>query len=369
MWLKVVAAGISSLALTLGASSQESPPVSRSLTLVSTRDWILAFAQDGPRIGWISSRHGEECPFARVVIMIRNIATRRQAIAGSSDLWRDSCVTQAVLALAGARAEWGGYDSGGNSDYGGIQTGRPGGKTAFLEDLTYIQRSYGQFLTGWSGDGPTLVYSVVEMDVIGAYGLDDCLPRCRFAVSGGGVRRVLGQRRVPVFGAVPAVAVAVAGESVALVPANTAQQVGRWAVPRASSNASVEIRNAITGEVQTTFTPNGTVVDLALTRSIAAVLVHNDKGARLEQYDTRKGTLLASNVVAARAKDLAIANQTIVYRIGRTIYVVDASRRAPTKVAVAKTAPIGLSIEGRRIAWAENPPRGFSRIRAVILPR
>ena len=37
------------------------------------------------------------------------------------------------------------------------------------------------------------------------------------------------------------------------------------------------------------------------------------------------------------------------------------------RLAVAQVTPVGLSIEGRRVAWAENL-NGRGRIRAVTLP-
>jgi hypothetical protein len=119
--------------------------------------------------------------------------------------------------------------------------------------------------------------------------------------------------------------------------------------------------------VKTKFAPRGTVVGVALTTAIAAVLVHDGKRARAELYDARKGTQLARAAVPFRAKDLAIAGRAIVYRVGRTIYVLDWRSGAATKLAVAKALPYGLSIEGRRVAWAENLPHGMSSVRAVTL--
>jgi hypothetical protein len=129
----------------------------------------------------------------------------------------------------------------------------------------------------------------------------------------------------------------------------------------------VEIRDAVSGEVKATFAPSGTVVAVALTTATAAGLVHDGKRARVEVYDARKGSRLARASVPLGAKDLSIAGRTIVYRVGRTIYVLDWRRGAPTKLAVAKARPYGLSIEGRRVAWAENLSRGMSRVRAVTL--
>ena len=64
---------------------------------------------------------------------------------------------------------------------------------------------------------------------------------------------------------------------------------------------------------------------------------------------------------------LAGSGNRVVFRIGRTIFVLDARRGRPRVVARAASTPIGLSIVGRRIAWAETLGR-YARIRAVTLP-
>ena len=54
----------------------------------------------------------------------------------------------------------------------------------------------------------------------------------------------------------------------------------------------------------------------------------------------------------------------VVFRDGSRIYQLHG--RKPTLVAVASAAPIGLTIEGKRIAWAESV-HGKGRIRAVAV--
>jgi hypothetical protein len=363
MRIAAVVAGILTVSLLLGGGSQTA--TSQPTTLISTRGSILAFAQDAPEIAWVSGSDGEACPGR---VSIRNLVSGRQAIVGKANLWGAFCQYGALVAVAASRVGWGGYDGGGNNDYGGIAVGASGSRAVVLEDLELINRLYGKFLMSLSGDGPTLVYAVVETDLTTPFGLDNCVPRCRFAVVGGGVRRVVGGQPVGVPGAPPATAVAAAHGLIALVPASTTiRTTERNPVPRPARNGSVEIRDAVSGEVKATFAPSGTVVAVALTTATAAGLVHDGKRARVEVYDARKGSRLARASVPLGAKDLSIAGRTIVYRVGRTIYVLDWRRGAPTKLAVAKARPYGLSIEGRRVAWAENLSRGMSRVRAVTL--
>ena len=67
---------------------------------------------------------------------------------------------------------------------------------------------------------------------------------------------------------------------------------------------------------------------------------------------------------ASSASDLAIGTGGVVYRVGRAIYTLRAGR--PALLWRARVVPIGLSIEGRRVAWAANGVGG-SRIVALTL--
>jgi hypothetical protein len=52
--------------------------------------------------------------------------------------------------------------------------------------------------------------------------------------------------------------------------------------------------------------------------------------------------------------------------MARSIFAVDAARGRPHRIARAAATPIGLSVVGRRIAWAENLGRK-ARVRALTL--
>src|SRR5262245_19134876 len=68
------------------------------------------------------------------------------------------------------------------------------------------------------------------------------------------------------------------------------------------------------------------------------------------------------------APELLAAGSTVVYSVGRSIYTPSARRRIPRLVARTAATPIGLSVVGRGVAWAENTSHG-SRLRAVMLQR
>ena len=64
--------------------------------------------------------------------------------------------------------------------------------------------------------------------------------------------------------------------------------------------------------------------------------------------------------------ELTANDHTIVYRVGRSLRAVDIETHGVRALARVAAAPIGLSLEGRRLAWAENL-NGSARIRALYL--
>ena len=110
--------------------------------------------------------------------------------------------------------------------------------------------------------------------------------------------------------------------------------------------------------------PRGVVVALAVTRRTVAALVHDGKAWRVDVYSPR---VVSIRLVGTPGRTLAASGGRLTFHIGRTIYVLGARRGRLRAVARASATPVGLSIVGRRIAWAENLRPG-ARIRAVTLP-
>jgi len=167
-------------------------PTSSPMTLVSVNESIDAFAQDGGRVAWIS-----ECGYVR----IRTLATGAQVTLGEGNLWgeRGCLETQLgeVLALAGKRAVWGGFGSGGNFYAGGVATGAPGEHPKSLVSLTG-RELWGDYLMAAAQGGSALFYSTVTVTHTPE---DDnqCYyhPPCLFSVTGGGIERVVGRSMLP----------------------------------------------------------------------------------------------------------------------------------------------------------------------------
>jgi hypothetical protein len=102
------------------------------------------------------------------------------------------------------------------------------------------------------------------------------------------------------------------------------------------------------------FTPAGSVRDVALSGSRVAVLVESGGTTAIERYDAATGAFTGSTPVAAGATDLDMSGTTVVYRLGRQIHALNAATGSDGVLRTSMGTPIGLSIEGRRVAWAVN---------------
>jgi hypothetical protein len=116
-----------------------------------------------------------------------------------------------------------------------------------------------------------------------------------------------------------------------------------------------------------TVAPVGTVKAIALDFRQLAVPVERANGTKvLERYASQSGARIGTTAVPkATATELSLSKAGIVYRVGRKIYLLGSGD--PKLVWRASGRPIGLSIEGRRIGWAENV-KGHGRVVALTVP-
>jgi hypothetical protein len=98
------------------------------------------------------------------------------------------------------------------------------------------------------------------------------------------------------------------------------------------------------------------------------LLEKNDGSRDIERYLLADQSPVATTAVPMGTSPFGfdMAGKWIVYHKGRQIFATDRTG-TPQPVLVLQTLPIGLTIEGSRIAWAENH-NGHHRIRAVAPP-
>ena len=117
-----------------------------------------------------------------------------------------------------------------------------------------------------------------------------------------------------------------------------------------------------TGPPISSFNARRPVRALAISSNTVAVLTDR----AIELY-TISGKLRGVDRVPARtAAEIVISNAGVVYHVGRSIRLAGGG-----ELARAASVPIGLSVEGRRVAWAENVRIGGElrgRVRTLQLP-
>lgn len=331
-------------------------------TLVATRTSISAFAQDGDRIAWVGGD---------AKVRVRSLSARRTDVVGSvTPVERASSAT---LALAGQRALWS-WDAGGNSTESPLLVGARGHRQVEIAHLGGGLRGMGDGhdLVGVAGDGSTLAYAWVAETCPGQpYGCN--VFDAPLVVDGGGVS--IASWAAPVgprakfFPAVlpvvpPPALFALTRASVAVAPARATTPPGQW-VPRVAEDGPVEVYD-LSGHLLLRVPFLGLVRDLALSGRTLAVLLERPDGTKgLEQFDLGSPQFTAAARVPLAASEVSAGSGGIAFRSGRDIYVLE--RGHAKLVARAASRPIGLSIEGNRIAWAENV-KGHGRIVALTAP-
>jgi Tol biopolymer transport system component len=135
---------------------------------------------------------------------------------------------------------------------------------------------------------------------------------------------------------------------------------------------SGQVRSAA-GRLLSSFEVDGRAVGVALARGAVVVLTTDASGqGSVTVFDAATG---ARRRTAAFPGDLPVMgganSRWVVFRTNyRTIRALDLRTMKTRTLAVARTTPVGLSVSGRRVAWAENAANGKSaRIRALVLPR
>jgi len=81
-------------------------------------------------------------------------------------------------------------------------------------------------------------------------------------------------------------------------------------------------------------------------------------------YTAVSGSNRSAPVALAVSPELTVSDRLVVFHVGRSIRAVEIATGRVKTLITAAAPPIGLSIEGGRLAWAENLKHG-ARIRAL----
>ncbi|HEY5059721.1 MAG TPA: hypothetical protein VII51_11990 [Gaiellaceae bacterium] len=330
---------------------------------------ISAFAQDGPLLAWFAASD-TSCNSVEILQLANGTHIELPGAATENVTCRWNVVPPVRLALAGTKALWTLREAAPPAplpfDYI-LGAGLGNTQERRFQEIAHSNRGAGLWLGGIAGDTDTLVYAIASVDYVNEVA---CLstpaaPRaCAVKIDGGGIYRVVGRtdRLVPHTEA--AVAVAAEGTTVAYLPASS---VGAHGAPKASAAQPIEIRNATSGRAIAAAKPQGVPLAIALSPTVLATLERTPLGLRLAWYSPKTGALKGSvPVPATTSLDVSASDRLIVFRVGRSIRSIDVASAQARTLAKAAATPIGLSVEGERVAWAENV-KGRGRIRDLVV--
>ena len=326
---------------------------------------IAAFSQDGSLLAWFEPGR-PSCNRVQVLSLNGVRVTLPDQRAGNPNVTCRWNVTGPVqLALGGTSALWSLHEQAPvEYDYlvGASVSDR---RERRFREIAHGDTGAGLWLGGVAGDGKTLVYSIVAVDYVNRLA---CLSgnSCRLHVTGGAVLRVVGRRDLPITGVGPAIDVAASGTRIAYIPAgSTVDRSGR---PQPSADRPIEVRDAVTGGFVSRVDPTGVPERVALSPHVLAVLEHTSRGPLVEWYNAAHGgqRLGAVRLPRGAADDVSASDQLIAFHVGRSLRAIDLATHKVRVLAQAASTPIGLSLEGSRLAWAENV-KGHGRIRALFV--
>ena len=350
---------------TVAPAGRESATAAHSAsprTVVRLREPITGFAQDGGRLAWSTCLHENA---ARVTLRQPDGTTATIAhVVSNYCFYQPNTIRHpdddVGIALAGTSVLFWEVSSahGFQQDLSTASLSRPRGR--HLEHV-YDPASY---LVRPRGDGSTLAYGVVAPRMRDARSCIGENVGCEIVSVTGRVMRVVGGRATRLRRHPPPSMLDVAGGRVAVVPTVArGEHAGR-------TSSVIEIRDARTGALVRTVRAGGPPAALALSTTTLAVLRRPaGERPRIERYSVRTGRRIGATAVDARVvSELDAEGGAVVYHAGREIRVVD-TRGVVRSLGrtISVRGPIGLSIDGRRVAWAENI-RGRGVVRTVELP-
>jgi Tol biopolymer transport system component len=131
-------------------------------------------------------------------------------------------------------------------------------------------------------------------------------------------------------------------------------------------HSGVEVRDALTGRLIKRFTISGHAQTVSLGRGYVAVLVDHEPGLRVELYGLN-GRFRVAVAVPPSTRQLSASGRDVVFVTGHRIRRLNAMTRAVTTLVTTTRIPVEVSVERRRVVWAENARMG-TKILVVTAP-
>jgi hypothetical protein len=330
-------------------------------TLASIGGRIEWFAQSGGRIAWVRSRRSKplagktdvcwdlEHPLAELPplrVTVRDLSTGTANVMALKNATCSYSFVEPVLAFGGTHVVAEFISGIGNTEADvSVETGSVrGGKPREAENVQAL-------LKGDNLEQQVHLLAAADDSLLTAFFDCELSEECLGPGPGAGIARITSRGLQKLFG-------------VSATPKLLAVGSGMVAV---ATDTKILIASA-RGHVNARVTTSGEPRALATSNRIVAVLTKRVGVDWIEIYDAQTGMLRGKVDVGRAGNGLAVSAFDVVFSSGRFIRLLNARTQTTRVIAIAAAAPIGPSVDGRRVAWAENI-RGGGRIRSVVLPR
>ncbi len=355
----VAAAGL----LLLAGSAIAGRPTAHTLRK-SPRGPIEAIAENNGVAAWFTSSK-TTCNMVHVLAPGKHDRTMPQPLSASNTCGWDLTDGQSQLAVASrmSTALWTLHESG-PQPFDDVLAASYGGPERTVGSLHHTSDGTGQWLGGVAGAGRTLAYSWDDVEYVDPSGCLGGTGSCKQKINDGGIRLVTKNSVTPLPGAEPALQLATSSGRIAYIPAT----IVHGNRPSATTNASLPIVDAATGEVLGQPKVHGIPIAIALSSHVLAVLTtlagpHD----RISWFSATDGTKLGSVLVSAFATPpLAASDQLIVFRAGRLLRDVSTHGKRIGKLVPTGLNCVGLALAHGRLIWAENH-NGTGRLRELAV--
>lgn len=324
-------------------------------TLVRTPAPVKALAQDGGFLAWLAG-DGKKCNAVHMTGGGRSYVLPQPPNTSMTCHWAlSSGSVHLAIAADATAALWTLHEP--RSDF--VMSAQIAGKEVEVDRLAHADGT-GWWLGGIAGSGLTLAYSSVDVEYVhplacGAGG------SCKKYIAGGNIDLVaLGVKSM--LKAVPALALAVNGGRIAYIRATTVAKNG---APASSAGATVPVVDAGSGTIISQAKPVGLPLAIGLSPHVLAILSRNVNVLRLSWYDAATGRKLGGiGVPVQTAPELAVSDQSVVFRFGRSLRALVLATRHVHPLGETAASYLGLSLDQGRLVWAENH-KTYGLIRAL----
>jgi hypothetical protein len=337
----IVTAGFLAIAGIASAATAAPQPT----TVVRAPAPVRALTQDGGQLAWLGG-DGKKCNEVHMTGSGGNHVLPQPPTSSMTCHWSLSNNARLALAADADAALWTLHEK--RSDF--VMTAAVGGKEIEVDRLAHAD-STGWWLGGTGGGGSTLAYSSVDVEYVDPLACGSG-GSCKKKIAGGGINLVTAGSKAALPGAGPALGLAVSSGRIAYIPATSVAKDG---APASTSGALVRVRNVSNGSLVSVAKPAGVPLAIGLSTHVLAVLSRNVNFLRLSWYDPATGKKLGGvGVPVSTSPLLAVSDQFVVYRFGRTQRALVLSTRHSHPLGKIAPAYVGLSLDQGRLVWAEN---------------